>query len=68
MRRWYVRCPQDDTFYCGTTAEGHEWSLDYRHGPGWPTHLQATLAMMAMERAYGGVGYYSAEVVGPLDE
>jgi hypothetical protein len=55
----------DSTYYTGTRKEDDAigWSRDINDAVFYPTYHQATLALLAVDRAYGEVGYYTLEVL-----
>jgi hypothetical protein len=65
--RWYLRVPQDGTLYAGEHDGDHIWTIDPLRAKSWPSHHQATLAGIALDRAYEDVGFYTTEVVSEKD-
>lgn len=60
---WGVYSPMDKTYYTGTIAGAIGWSSSAANAVPYPTYHQAVLALLIVDRAYDGVGYYTTKVV-----
>ncbi len=61
--KFYLLSDKDNTLYGGYKNKTHYWCTLVEYAKAYPTYHQANLALLALDRAYKNVGYYTTKII-----